>query len=169
MQKKILLLVLNFCLLMPCTLLSRDDDNHRLFHIERSKNKNIVCYDANINGSGTWDAAHPIAVYWINNEEHPGERSGLTFIQQNLAYGYKTISKGSNTFSITLNACNDRLIKITKGGNAYIVRTNINNREATLQVVYVKTQSNNSLKVEYIELRGIDVNGNSITERIYNK
>lgn len=46
----------------------------RLFHIARSINKNLVCYDANLVG-GKLDTQKPLNVYWVNREEHMGEKT----------------------------------------------------------------------------------------------
>ena len=60
----------------------------RLFHISRSINKNLVCYDANLT-NGKLDTEKPLNVYWVNREERTGEKEGLNFSQRKRAYGYK--------------------------------------------------------------------------------
>lgn len=44
----------------------------RLFHIARSVNKNLVCYDVNLR-DGKLDTHDPLNVYWVNREKHPGK------------------------------------------------------------------------------------------------
>ena len=44
----------------------------RLFHISRSINRNLVCYDVNLVG-GKLDKEKPLSVYWVNREERMGE------------------------------------------------------------------------------------------------
>lgn len=150
--------------------LYNSSSDNRLFHVERSKNKNIVCYDFNRTAVGELDKEDPLNVYWINREERPGERNGLSAIQQRLAYGYKVLAKSSSGVEIALNACKDRPMEIKKNGSQqYICLTTINNQLAILQKVYVKTKENNSLKVEYIELSGIVLaSGMAVAERIFN-
>lgn len=67
---------------------SRDTDPNstyptpdRLFHIARSLNRNLVCYDAN-QTNGKLDTKEPIKVYWLNREMEPGKTNGLSFIQK---------------------------------------------------------------------------------------
>ena len=161
-------------LLLPLFTLSAqagDGDTYhtkdRLFYITRSVNKNLVCYDANL-VNGKLEADDPIKVYWINREEHPGEREGLTYIQRKLAYGYKLISREGNNYNCSLSAYPKRLITVTQDANGnYVCYITINNERAILKSLYVKAHPKNSLKVEYVELRGISLKTNQkITERI---
>jgi len=41
-----------------------------LFVIARSKNANIVAYDANRNPADEWDASEPVVAYWLLNGEN---------------------------------------------------------------------------------------------------
>jgi len=160
-----------FCLLG--LLLSSDlyiddtyPDEKRLFHIERSKNKNIVCYDINTDKTGVPDEKKPLSVYWINREEHPGRRGELSFIQEKLAYGYTVLGNQSGIITIELNATKNRKITIEHNGQKYFCRIEINKQPAVLQKIYVKTKTSNSLQVEYVDLHGFDlVTGSSVTER----
>ena len=161
-----------FLFVTPFQLLAAPDANEhsdfRLFHVERSKNKNIVCYDVNVNEAGL-NTTEPVAVYWINREERVGERNGLSAIQKRLAFGYKIKSKGGSAAQITINACPDRVIRIEKDKNGYKCITQINQQEAILSKIYVKTKTNNSLSVEYVELSGFSLaSGKQVYERIYN-
>ena len=46
----------------------------RLFHISRSVNRNLVCYDAHLTDNGQLVTDEPINVYWVNREERPQPR-----------------------------------------------------------------------------------------------
>tara|TARA_B100000809_G_scaffold264452_1_gene320307 strand:- start:7058 stop:7582 length:525 start_codon:yes stop_codon:yes gene_type:complete len=59
-----------------------------LFKIERSKDKNQIFYDVNIDESGNFDIENPINIYWIKNTEG-GKVKPLTWIQKKYAYGLK--------------------------------------------------------------------------------
>ena len=63
-----------FLLLLPLCALHADNHTgntyptaERLFHIARSANRNLVCYDVNL-VHGRVDAKSPIKVYWVNRE-----------------------------------------------------------------------------------------------------
>ena len=139
----------------------------RLFHIARSANKNLVCYDVNIE-NGELQTKHPIKVYWVDREEHPGKTEGLSYIQRKLAYGYKLVSNEGNTCVCSLSAYPKRPLTISKQEDgSYVCLITINDEQAVLQSLYVKAHPHNPLNVEYVELRGISLKTNEvITERV---
>jgi len=140
----------------------------RLFYIERSKNKNIVCYDLNADDTGVPNDKKPLTVYWINREKYPGRRGELSFIQEKLAYGYTVTRKQEGRIYLELNATKNREITLESREEKYICRIDINSHPAALQKIYVKSKPNNSLQVEYVEIQGIDLaTGVSISERFY--
>ncbi|MDR1054794.1 MAG: DUF4833 domain-containing protein [Prevotellaceae bacterium] len=165
------LIVLIFFLTFPFVLLADNNTfptEQRLFYVERSKNKNIVCYDVKVSGNQL-DKSSPVEVYWINREENFGKRKGLLSIQRRLAFGYKVLTKGEFSTGIALNACPDREMKIEQTEGKFQCLMDINKQKAILQKIYVKTKDSNSLKVEYIELTGRVLNsGELISEKIYN-
>lgn len=139
---------------------------NRLFHIERSKNRNQVCYDVNLT-DGQLNTKDPITVYWVNREEKPGETNGLSAIEKRFAYGYKVISKGEDTCEVTLSAYSDRKLTIRKLNGKYVSIIQINNQPAILQKLYVQAKGRNSLSVEYVELTGIAVDsGTAVAEKV---
>ena len=142
------------------------ESSGRLFHIERSKNKNLVCYDVNLS-DGILDLNQPLDIYWVNQEENVGEIKGLSGIQKRLAYGFKIVSKGNDTCKITLTAYPERELTIRKEADQYICVITINNQPCILQKLYVKAKDGNSLSVEYVELTGQSIHsGEKVTERV---
>jgi len=142
------------------------ESSNRLFHIERSKNKNRVCYDVNLT-KGALDLKQPLDVYWINQEERFGEIKGLSGIEKRFAYGYKVISKGDDMCKITLSAYSERELTIRKEKDQYICVIMINNQPCILQKLYVKAKESNSLSVEYVELTGQSIHSGKIeTEKV---
>ncbi|MDR1403653.1 MAG: DUF4833 domain-containing protein [Tannerellaceae bacterium] len=166
-------IILFFCLLLvfPANLFSKDNIHfaeNKLFHIARSKNKNLVCYDVNY-ADGKLDAKNPLTVYWLNMEDKPGETSNLNMIQKKLAYGYKIISQSDDSCKILLNAYPERILTICKQDSKYVCLITINKQTAILQSLYVKAKPTNSLIVEYIELQGISSDAKQpVLERIEN-
>lgn len=136
----------------------------RLFHIARSVNKNIVCYDVNAT-DGKINTKCPIHVYWHNNEERPGVEEELNALQRRLAYGYKVRSVGQNEVSVTLAAYSKRQLRICRRGNKWMASVKINGHDCQLDELYVKAKG--PMSVEYVELRGRSLaNGKRLTERI---
>ena len=138
----------------------------RLFHIARSLNRNLVCYDAN-QTNGKLDTKEPIKVYWLNREMEPGKTNGLSFIQKKMAYGYKVVSIAEHTCTITLTAYPEKKLTICREGDHFVCHVKIDNRQAILQSLYVKASPNNPLNVEYVELQGITTDtGVPVTEKV---
>jgi hypothetical protein len=166
--------VLACCLTLFFFAFKASDDTYpsktRLFHIERSKNKNIVCYDFKIDADGKPDTKMPVDVYWINREEEPGKRGELSQIQRKLAYGYTIVGQDDKSVIIELNAVKNRKIIIEEDKqHHYSGKIMINQQQSILHKVYVKTQSINSMSVEYVEISGINTQtGLPVSERIKN-
>ena len=139
----------------------------RLFHIERSKNKNIVCYDVQLKGT-TLNIDKPLDNYWLRNETD-GSREDLSFIEKKMAYGYKVVSKGNNEANVKLTAYDKQSIRICQRNGKWVGLVKINGEECQLTKIYVQANPKNSLKVLYIELTGTSTaNGKVVTQRIEN-
>jgi hypothetical protein len=134
-------------------------NNQALFYIERSKNKNRVYYDANFNANGTLNTEQPIDVYWLNLEENYGNRGELSFIQEKMAYGYKSEKVNERLFEIKLKAFDKRpMILLTDIKGKAKVQIKIQGKQALLHHIFIKaTDRGITTKVEYVELYGTDI------------
>lgn len=172
-----LLLVLMLCfvgLLLPLRVVAQNgsDGNtyttpERLFYITRSLNKNLVCYDYRLT-DGKLDKKDPIHVYWVNREEKVGQKEDINFFQRKMAYGYKQVEKGEDRVVFTLTAYPKRQMTLTgSASKGYDVHVAISGKPAILQSLYVKTKPGNPMSVEYVELRGVTVDGGeAVTEQV---
>lgn len=134
-------------------------NNQPLFYIERSKNKNRVYYDANFNVNGAINTEKPIDVYWLNLEENYGKRGELSYIQEKMAYGYKSEKINDRCYQIKLKAFDKRIISllIDIKGKA-IAQMKINGKIAELTHLFIKaTDKGIATSVEYIEIFGTDI------------
>ena len=167
------LTVLCICCIYPGVASAQSADSlyptpERLFHIARSLNRNLVCYDANLQ-SGKLDTEEPINVYWLNRTDRPGHTNGLSFIQKKLAYGYKVVSREGDQCRVTLSAYPARAITIRRDGQRYAGFIPINGSEARLTSLYVQLKPNSSINVDYVELIGISTaTGEEVREKIRN-
>ena len=173
MQKLILTALLLLFPLLGITAPHTNDNTYetpnRLFHIARSANRNLVCYDVNLD-NGKLDTDNPIKVYWVNREEKPGVTNGLSYIQKKFAYGYKVISSTSNSCVCTLTAYAQRPLTIKREFSRYVCLIEINHQPAILRSLYVKAHPHNPLKVEYVELEGESLSSHQpVRERVINK
>ena len=138
----------------------------RLFHIARSLNKHLVCYDVNLE-NGKLNTKSPLNIYLVNREERVGETNGLSYFHRYMAYGYNLVSEGDDTSEVTLTAYSGKKLTICKKNSKYVCMTTIDNQPAILESLYVKGKPNNPLGVEYVELQGTAIDtGVKVTERV---
>jgi len=129
-----------------------------LFVIDRSKNANIVVYDANRGPAGKLAAAKPVVAYWLLNGEK-GKREELNAVEWQRAYGFD-VKPGDEpgTFAIVFKADRKRRLTIRTLNDCPVIVGPIDGHDAILHRVFV--QSNESFippKVEYVEFFGEDV------------
>lgn len=153
------------CLLLAASAVSAE--TQPLFHIERSKNANIVQYDANLNSQGMLRAKEPVLVYWIRLAEN-GEKRDLKWIERKLAYGFKTdYEKKTDTATLKLSADIERKIRVYAVEGQYRAETRIDGRPSFIEKLYIESDESGLWpKVIYIDLYGEDVeNGRKRYER----
>lgn len=138
----------------------------RLFHIERSKNANIVAYDVRLNPRGTIDTSAPIDGYWMRLAED-GRRKELSGLEKRLAYGWSAKRHGEDGLILSLKALPDREMTVVHGKNGYEARMPIAGVPARFVKAYVKTKEGGLLpKVLYVDFHGHRLdNGEPIMER----
>jgi hypothetical protein len=147
---------------------TKEVDARRLFRIERSKNANIVVYDALVTKDGALNSKKPIEAYWIANAKQ-GQREKLSRIQKRFAYGFKTRVVDDMTVVMTMVADIGREITVGVVGGEPRATTEIDGRVAVLDRIYVKSIEKKLWpSVEYVELFGADsLTGEQRYERIY--
>lgn len=160
-----------FLLAGTCFCMAETEGNlyltpQRLFHIARSINRNLVCYDVNL-VNGKLDMKKPLSVYWMNREERMGEKNGLNFFQRKMVYGYKVVAEGENSCTITLTAYSGKKFMICQQGGRYVCETTIDGKKAVLKYLYVKVSEHNPRGVDYVELHGETLSSKEeVVERI---
>ena len=130
---------------------------HRLFHIERNKNANIVVYDAEVLPDGNLPAKDPVVVYWLKLAED-GARKKLKGIEKRLAYGFEVRSRHGNRLVLKMKADVGREVLVDRFEGIYRAFIVIDERWALLDRIYIFADESGILpSVEYIELFGVDV------------
>jgi hypothetical protein len=129
-----------------------------LFHIERSKNANIVQYDAQLGTDGNLHTKTPVVGYWIRLA-HDGEIKELSWAQKKFAYGFKIKhNKKDNTASMDMAADLGRSITIMKEGEDYRAVANIDGVNSFIDKIFIHSSGSGlSTKVEYVDLFGKSV------------
>ena len=64
-MRRFILLVMLALICFPALVLAQTPDRQHLFKIERSKNANIVQYDAQVGPDGKLLKKEPVVAYWI--------------------------------------------------------------------------------------------------------
>jgi len=126
-----------------------------LFVIERSKNANVVVYDANLGSTGHFDSSKPVVVYWLLSGDKD-RREKLTRMEQDHAYGVVVTSgSASGTYALAFKALRKRHMTLRMLNGCPVVTTSIDGKKGILRRLFVQSKEGAALpKVEYIELFG---------------
>src|SRR5262249_41160076 len=138
-----------------------------LFVIERSKNKNIVAYDAKRGPAGDLESGDPVVVYWLLNGDKD-KREELTHIEQERAYGVEVTPGGSpGTYSMVFKAQPKRQFTVRMLNGCPVVTTQVDGHDAIVRKLYVKSKETLVFpQVPYLEFFGEDAaTGKSLHEK----
>ena len=129
-----------------------------LFIIERSKNANVVHYDAQLTADGKLYPNEPVIAYWVLLVED-GRREDLNWIEKKKAYGFNIEPDPSvNGYKMTLVAVPQGPITVRKDGDAVRAELVIDSHPAILEKIYINaTDGLLGPTVHYIELYGKDL------------
>lgn len=141
--------------------------NKPLFKIERSKNANIVQYDANVDADGNIDQKKPVDYYWLLYASD-GKREEITTFQKK-AYGFSVKYNDSGYFDMRMKAVEDRGIKIYLVEMEPKAEITINGKNAYLSKIYIDSTDNfvGIPKVNFYTLTGNEIeSGEEIVEKV---
>lgn len=142
-----------------------------LFVIERSTNKNVVHYDAQLTQDGSLDPKEPVIAYWVMLA-NGGHREELTPLERRMAYGF-TIQPDptGRGYQMVLAGDTDREIRVSREKGKVAAETMIAGRLAFLKKMYVDfTEVFGVPRLNYIELFGHDpTSGDDRYEKIVPK
>lgn len=157
MKKLSLLLALSlFCI--PLFVQAESLTSHPLFHIARSKNANIVQYDAQVAEDGKLYKKEPVVGYWIRLNEQ-GQRQELSWVQRTFAFGFSAkADKSREGATIDMKADVGEAIKVIRDGDVYRATITIDGSPSYFEKMYIDaTRDGMSLDVRYVELFGKDM------------
>ena len=142
-----------------------------LFIIERSKNANVVHYDARLTTDGKLDPKKPVVAYWVLLAED-GRREELSWIEKKKAYGFDIKPDPSvNGYKMTLVAAPQLQITVKKAGETIRAEGVIGGQPAVLEKIYINASDGlTGPKVHYIMLYGKDLKtGGKLSQKIVPK
>jgi len=128
-----------------------------LFVIARSKNANIVAYDAKRGPTGDWDNSEPVVAYWLLDGDKD-KREELTAIERDRAYGIETRpGTAAGTYAMLFKAQPKRQFTVRMINGCPVATVSIGGHEAILRKLFIKSKETLVLpKVEYVEFFGED-------------
>jgi hypothetical protein len=139
-----------------------------LFVIARSKNANIVRYDARLADDGSLRSDDPIIAYWVLAAED-GRRQPLSWFERRVAYGYSVSDRRKDGCTLRLSAFETRPLTVARDPSGqFRVRTVIARRPAILKRVFVVTDEGALIpSVRYLDLEGFDARtAKALVERV---
>lgn len=135
-------------------------EQRNLFRIEKSKNANVVQYDARVGPDGRLVPDQPVVVYWLRLAED-GRVKPLSWLQRTFAYGFDVeLNRERDQATLSMNARIGRPVTVRCGPADCRATTEIDGASAYLNRVFVHAVGKGiGTRVVYTELFGEDVNG----------
>jgi hypothetical protein len=129
-----------------------------LFVIARSKNANVVVYDARRDAAGNLDASNPIEAYWLLDGKE-GAREELNLIERNRAYGFDVApASEAGTWELTFKAGSKRRPSIRLSNGCPTAILPIAGKDAILRRIFIQSKEGIfQPTVQYVELFGDDL------------
>lgn len=138
-----------------------------LFRIERSKNANIVQYDAVLETLHELDPRSPVVGYWLLKAED-GRREALSELDKR-AYGFRVVREpNAASWLMILAASKDRAIRVLEWNNRWVAQIAIRGVSAVLDHFYVAATDGRLVPtVQYVDIFGTSMaTGEALTERV---
>ena len=157
-MRRFIILMMLALIFFPALVLAQTPDRQHLFKIERSKNANIVQYDAQVGSDGKLLKKEPVVAYWIRLAEQ-GQVEKLSWIQRTFAYGFKAkLDRNREIAELDMSADFGRPIIVIREGGQYRATAPIDCSQSYLEKIFIQAQGKGiSVTVEYIELFGEDM------------
>jgi len=129
-----------------------------LFVLGRSKNANVVVYDAVREPSGDLAASEPVVAYWLLDGDE-AKREDLNLIERERAYGISAEpGNAPGTFAIRFKANGRRRFVLRVLNGCPVVTGSIGGHDGILRRIFVHSKEGAlGPKVQSVELFGKDV------------
>ena len=129
-----------------------------LFKIERSKNANIIQYDAQVGSDGKLVKKEPVVGYWIRLAEQ-GQVQELSWVQRTFAFGFKAkLDSSREAAQLDMSADFGQPIMVVRNGDEYRATFSIEEEPSYLDKIFIQASGKGmSITIEYIEMFGKDI------------
>ena len=157
-MRRLIVLVMLALICFPALVWAQTPDRQHLFKIERSKNANIIQYDAQVGPDGKLFKRKPVVAYWVRLAEQ-GQIQKLSWIQRTFAFGFKAkLDRNRETAELDMAADFGRPIIVIREGDQYRATAPIDGSQSYLEKIFIQAHRKGiSVTVEYIELFGKDM------------
>jgi len=128
-----------------------------LFHIERSKNANIIQYDAQVGADGKLFKKEPVVGYWIRLAEQ-GQEMELSWVQSTFAFGFDTkLERDRESLELEMKLDLGSKISVVRDGDGYRATVPIQGSPSWLEKIYIDADRKGmSANIHYVEVYGSD-------------
>jgi hypothetical protein len=128
-----------------------------LFLVARSKNANVVAYDANPGPGGGLVKTEPVVAYWLLDGDE-NRREELSGFERERAYGVQgKPGHAPGTYSVAFKARPKFPLAIRAINGCPVAMTKIHGHTAILHRLFVKSKEGFGLpKIQYVEIFGED-------------
>lgn len=128
-----------------------------LFVLERSKNANVVVYDARRTPTGDLADPDPVVAYWLLNGKE-GAREELNPLERQHAYGFDvTPAETPGTYRMVFRAERRRRLAVLMLNGCPVATTSIGGQDGVLRRLFVQAKEGALPKVDYVEFFGEDL------------
>jgi len=147
-------------LALICISMTAPSDTLRhepLFKIERSKNANIVQYDAQIGPDGKLDSIEPVIAYWVRLADE-GQIKQLTWLQRTFAFGFKArYDPITDSAPMEMAVDIEREFAVVRDGDVYRAKTTIDGAASFLDKIFISSRKKGFfITVDYVDIYGKD-------------
>lgn len=145
-------------MLAPVILHASQPERQSLFRVERSKNANIIQYDAQIGSDGKLLEKEPVIGYWIRLAEQ-GQVQELSWVQSKFAFGFDAdFHPASDSVTLKMAAEIGQPIQVRLHEGKYRGIVEINGKPSELERIFIKSHGKGiSVTVDYIDILGNDL------------
>ena len=160
-------------LVLACLLLApavgAAQTTREIFHIARSKNANVVRYDARITKDGQLDPKSPVFAYFRRAD---GSTFPITAFEFRFFYGFKVkLDESGKFWHLTIAAAKDRLMKLYLVDGKPLAEGRIAGVQAYVSKFFVQFKKDTLIPgVEWVDLYGAELKtGRAVHERVVPK
>jgi hypothetical protein len=160
-------LVLAWLLLLPA--IGAAQTTQEIFHIERSKNGNVVRYDARLTKEGQLDPKNPVFAYFRRPD---GSTFAITAIEFKFFYGFKVkLDESGKFWHFSIAAAKDRSMKLYLVDGKPRAEGRIAGVQAYVTKFFVKFKQDTIIPgVDWVDLYGNEITtGRAVHERVVPK